>query len=117
MVFWPERKSSYENFRIDGRSTVLLLLMVKKHVFKNGWFWCANQPKTNHWYKASDRSKAEQPGIPDSTDNQLKDGSIMHVLNIEVNDKELQVAIKGDAKEEYPAIKSDGYFTRSKNQL
>jgi hypothetical protein len=28
----------------------------------------------------------------------------MHCTNIEVNDKELQVAIKGDAKE-YPAIK------------
>jgi biopolymer transport protein ExbD len=26
------------------------------------------------------------------------------LANIEVNDKELQVAIKGDAKEEYPAI-------------
>jgi hypothetical protein len=38
--------------------------------------------------KASDRSKAEQPGIPtDSTDNQLKIGSIMRLANIEVNDK------------------------------
>jgi biopolymer transport protein ExbD len=27
------------------------------------------------------------------------------LANIEVNDKELQIAIKGDAKEEYPAIK------------
>jgi hypothetical protein len=26
----------------------------------------------------------------------------------------LQIAIKGDAKEEYPAIKSNGYFARSK---
>jgi biopolymer transport protein ExbD len=57
--------------------------------------------------KASDRSKAEQPGIPtDSTDNQLKDWIYnARIANIEVNDKELQVAIKGDAKEEYPAIK------------
>jgi biopolymer transport protein ExbD len=56
--------------------------------------------------KASDRSKAEQPGIPtDSTDNQLKDWIYnARIANIEVNDKELQVAIKGDAKEEYPAI-------------
>ena len=56
--------------------------------------------------KASDRSKAEQPGIPtDSTDNQLKDWIYnARLANIEVNDKELQVAIKGDAKEEYPAI-------------
>jgi biopolymer transport protein ExbD len=57
--------------------------------------------------KASDRSKAEQPGIPtDSTDNQLREWIYnARIANIEVNDKELQVAIKGDAKEEYPAIK------------
>jgi acetolactate synthase small subunit len=54
---------------------------------------------------ASDRSKAEQPGIPtDSTDNQLKDWIYnARLANIEVNDKELQVAIKGD-KKKYPAI-------------
>jgi hypothetical protein len=41
--------------------------------------------------KASDRSKAEQPGIPtDSTDNQLKDWIYnARLANIEVNDKEL----------------------------
>ncbi|WP_016991232.1 ExbD/TolR family protein [Flavobacterium sp. ACAM 123] len=57
--------------------------------------------------KASDRSKAEQPGIPtDSLNNQLKEWIYnARLANIEVNDKELQVAIKGDAKEEYPAIK------------
>jgi biopolymer transport protein ExbD len=57
--------------------------------------------------KASDRSKAGQPGIPtDSLDNQLKEWIYnARIANIEVNDKELQVAIKGDAKEEYPAIK------------
>lgn len=57
--------------------------------------------------KASDRSKAGQPGIPaDSLDNQLKDWIYnARIANIEVNDKELQVAIKGDAKEEYPAIR------------
>jgi hypothetical protein len=40
---------------------------------------------------ASDRSKAEQPGIPtDSTDNQLKDWIYnARLANIEVNDKEL----------------------------
>ena len=57
--------------------------------------------------KAGDRSKAGQPGIPtDSLDNQLKDWIFnARKANIEVNDKELQVAIKGDAKEEYPAIR------------
>ena len=57
--------------------------------------------------KAADRSKAGQPGIPtDSLDNQLKEWIYnARRANIEVNDKELQVAIKGDAKEEYPAIK------------
>jgi biopolymer transport protein ExbD len=57
--------------------------------------------------KAADRSKAGQPGIPtDSLDNQLKEWIYnARIANIEVNDKELQVAIKGDAKEEYPAIR------------
>lgn len=57
--------------------------------------------------KASDRSKAGQPGIPtDSLNNQLKDWvRNARLANIEINDKELQIAIKGDAKEEYPAIR------------
>ncbi|RBN49069.1 ExbD/TolR family protein [Flavobacterium psychrolimnae] len=57
--------------------------------------------------KAADRSKAGQPGIPiDSLDNQLKEWIYnARIANIEINDKELQVAIKGDAKEEYPAIR------------
>lgn len=57
--------------------------------------------------KAADRSKAGQPGIPkDSLDNQLKDWILYsRKANIEVNDKELNFAIKGDAKEQYPAIK------------
>jgi biopolymer transport protein ExbD len=57
--------------------------------------------------KASDRSKAGQPGVPkDSLDNQLKEWVYnARIANIETNDKELQIAIKGDAKEEYPAIK------------
>ena len=57
--------------------------------------------------KASERSKAGQPGIPkDSLDNQLKDWILYsRKANIEVNDKELNFAIKGDAKEHYPAIK------------
>ena len=57
--------------------------------------------------KASERSKAGQPGIPkDSLDNQLKDWILYsRKANIEVNDKELNFAIKGDAKEQYPAIK------------
>ena len=57
--------------------------------------------------KSADRNKADQPGIPkDSLDNQLKEWIYnSRIANIETNDKELQIAIKGDAKEEYPAIK------------
>ena len=57
--------------------------------------------------KAADRSKAGQIGIPkDSLDNQLKDWVLYsRKANIEVNNKELNFAIKGDAKEQYPAIK------------
>ena len=58
--------------------------------------------------KSSDRSKADlQPGIPkDSLDNQLSQWiQNARIANIEIDDKELQIAIKGDAKEEYPAIK------------
>jgi biopolymer transport protein ExbD len=58
--------------------------------------------------KSSDRSKANlQPGIPkDSLDNQLSQWiNFARTANIEIDDKELQIAIKGDAKEEYPAIK------------
>lgn len=57
--------------------------------------------------KSADRNKAGQPGIPkDSLDNQLKDWVLYaRKANIEVNDKELQFAIKGDAKEQYPAIR------------
>ena len=58
--------------------------------------------------KSSDRSKTGlQPGIPkDSLDNQLSQWiQFSRIANIEIQDKELQIAIKGDAKEEYPAIK------------
>ena len=57
--------------------------------------------------KSADRSKANQPGIPkDSLDNQLKEWIYnARIANIEVSDKELQIAIKGDAKEEYGTIK------------
>jgi biopolymer transport protein ExbD len=57
--------------------------------------------------KNADRNKAGQPGIPqDSLDNQLKDWVLYaRRANIDLNDKELQFAIKGDAKEQYPAIK------------
>jgi biopolymer transport protein ExbD len=53
--------------------------------------------------KSSQRLKADQPGIPkDSLDNQLADWlKIARQANIDINDKELQIAIKGDAKEEY----------------
>lgn len=58
--------------------------------------------------KTADRNKPGlQPGVPkDSLDNQLKEWIYnARIANIEVNDKELQVAIKGDQREEYPAIK------------
>ncbi|MFV8331860.1 ExbD/TolR family protein [Flavobacterium sp. GSP14] len=58
--------------------------------------------------KTADRSKpGVQSGIPkDSTDNQLYEWIYnSRRANIDVNSKELQIAIKGDAKEEYPAIK------------
>lgn len=57
--------------------------------------------------KAADRSKANQPGIPkDSLNNQLKEWIYnARIANIEVADKELQIAIKGDAKEEYQIIR------------
>ena len=58
--------------------------------------------------KGADRAKAGvQPGIPcDSINNQLKDWIYTaRQANIDVADKELQFAIKGDAKEEYPQIK------------
>ena len=57
--------------------------------------------------KTAERSKAGQPGVPtDSLDNQLKEWVYnARIANIELNDKELQIAIKGDAKEQYPQIK------------
>ncbi|WP_173857522.1 biopolymer transporter ExbD [Flavobacterium sp. 7E] len=57
--------------------------------------------------KSSDRNKAGQTGIPmDSTDNQLKEWIYnARIANIAVNDKELQIAIKGDAKEQYDEIR------------
>jgi biopolymer transport protein ExbD len=57
--------------------------------------------------KTDERSKAGQPGVPkDSLDNQLAEWvQNARIANIELNDKELQIAIKGDAKEEYPSIR------------
>jgi biopolymer transport protein ExbD len=59
--------------------------------------------------KSSDRNKVGvQPGIPfDSIDNQLKEWIYTaRQANIELGkDKELDFAIKGDAKEQYPQIK------------
>lgn len=58
--------------------------------------------------KGADRVKpGVQPGIPcDSLNNQLKEWIYTsRQANIDVADKELQFAIKGDAKEEYPRIK------------
>lgn len=57
--------------------------------------------------KPADRKNVQQPGIPkDSLDNQLADWvQNARLANIELHDKELELAIKGDAKEEYPVIK------------
>ncbi|TDO84312.1 outer membrane transport energization protein ExbD [Flavobacterium chryseum] len=57
--------------------------------------------------KAADRVKADQRGIPiDSLDNQLKEWLLIsRRAAIDLDDKELQIAIKGDAKEQYPQIK------------
>ena len=57
--------------------------------------------------KPSERKNIQQPGIPkDSLDNQLADWvQNARLANIEMHDKELEIAIKGDAKEEYPVIK------------
>ncbi len=56
---------------------------------------------------STERNKANQPGIPkDSLDNQLADWvQNARIATIEIADKELNIAIKGDAKEEYPDIK------------
>lgn len=56
---------------------------------------------------SSERNEANQPGIPkDSLNNQLEDWvRNARLATIEVADKELNIAIKGDAKEEYPDIK------------
>jgi biopolymer transport protein ExbD len=56
---------------------------------------------------SAERVKADQPGIPiDSLDNQLKEWLLVsRRAAIDLDDKELQIAIKGDAKEQYPQIK------------
>jgi biopolymer transport protein ExbD len=58
---------------------------------------------------SSDRSKANQPGIPmDSLNNQLKEWLLISrraAIDLSGGTKELQIAIKGDAKEDYPQIK------------
>ena len=57
--------------------------------------------------KPADRKKVVQPGIPkDSLDNQLAFWvQNARKANIDLHDKELELAIKGDAKEEYPLIR------------
>ena len=59
--------------------------------------------------KSADRTKANQPGIPiDSLDNQLKEWLLVSrraTIDLSGGTKELQIAIKGDAKEQYPEIK------------
>jgi biopolymer transport protein ExbD len=56
---------------------------------------------------SAERVTAGQPGIPkDSLNNQLAEWvQNAQIANIEIKDKLLQFAIKGDAKEEYPAIR------------
>src|SRR5690606_15723504 len=58
--------------------------------------------------KPADRNKTNvQPGIPkDSTDNQLAHGMRFESLEtLDIDEKELTIAIKGDANEQYPEIK------------
>jgi biopolymer transport protein ExbD len=57
--------------------------------------------------KSSERLKANQPGVPkDSLNNQLAEWiQFARQANIDINDKDLEIAIKGDAKEEYPSIR------------
>ncbi|RYZ83484.1 MAG: biopolymer transporter ExbD, partial [Proteobacteria bacterium] len=58
--------------------------------------------------KSSERNEAgSQPGIPkDSLNNQLADWiQFSRRAAIDLHNKELSIAIKGDAKEEYPQIK------------
>ncbi len=57
--------------------------------------------------KSAERTKVDQPGVPkDSLDNQLAEWvQFARQANIDINDKELEIAIKGDAKEEYPSIR------------
>lgn len=52
-------------------------------------------------------ARGVQPGIPaDSTDNQLREWILAaRLATAEVNNEPMRVAIKGDADEEYPAIK------------
>lgn len=52
-------------------------------------------------------AKGSQPGIPkDSLNNQLADWiQYARKATIDLHDKELAIAIKGDAKEDYPNIK------------
>lgn len=57
---------------------------------------------------SADRNKPGlQTGVPkDSLNNQLKDWIYnSRIANIETNDAELKIAIKGDAREEYPQIR------------
>jgi hypothetical protein len=60
-----------------------------------------------------------QPGVPcDSINNQLNDWILYsRKANIDVNQKELQFAIKGDAKEMYPEIKKLWIFYRIKKSI
>ncbi len=55
----------------------------------------------------SERKDANQPGIPmDSLDNQLSEWiQNARLANMEIQDADLKVAIKGDAKEQYPIIR------------
>ncbi len=57
--------------------------------------------------KSAERIEAGQPGIPiDSTNNQLEDWvRNARIATADLDDKDLQIAIKGDQREEYPIIK------------
>jgi hypothetical protein len=74
MVFFDLKRSSYENFRIDGEKYGITFTDGENTFSRMDDFGQSSNLKQIIDMKASDRSKAEQPGIPtDSTDNQLKD--------------------------------------------
>lgn len=80
----------------------------KKFSLIDGFGVDIRQMKTLIEMRNEDRMKeGKQPGIPfDSINNQLKDWiQISRNVTKDLDNKDLDIAIKGDAKEEYPTVK------------